>query len=75
MKLTLDDIAVLDCPVLTPDQAAPAIGMKPDTLRNVAKTEDGRKGLGFRVVVYGNEVRIPRIPFLAYFGKEVAPNA
>lgn len=62
--MTLDEIKGCDSPVLTPAQAASAIGMDPNTLRWQAQRYPEK--LGFPVIVAKSRVKIPRIPFLQY---------
>ena len=46
------------------EDAAKAIGVAPQKLREQAKDEPEK--LGFNVIVVGTSIRIPRIPFLNY---------
>ena len=47
---------------LLSEDAAKAIGVAPQNLREQAKDEPEK--LGFNVIVVGTSIRIPRIPFL-----------
>ena len=49
---------------LLSEDAAKAIGVAPQKLREQAKDEPEK--LGFNVIVVGKSIRIPRIPFLNY---------
>lgn len=49
---------------LLSEDAAKAIGVAPQKLREQAKDEPEK--LGFNVIVVGTSIRIPRIPFLNY---------
>ena len=49
---------------LLSEDAAKAIGVAPQKLREQAK--DDPEKLGFNVIVVGTSIRIPRIPFLNY---------
>lgn len=49
---------------LLSEDAAKAIGVAPQKLREQAKDEPQK--LGFNVIVVGTSIRIPRIPFLNY---------
>lgn len=49
---------------LLSEDAAKAIGVAPQNLREQAKDEPEK--LGFNVIVVGTSIRIPRIPFLNY---------
>lgn len=65
---TLDDIARLDCSYLVPAQVAPVLGCSQYAINCAAKSEEGRKRLGFPTMMIGNRCKIPRIPFLAFMG-------
>lgn len=69
-KLTLKDIAQMDRAYLTPTQAAPVLGCDPYWISVMARTEEGRKAMGFPVVRMGTRTKIPRIPFLRIMGWE-----
>ena len=49
---------------LLSEDAAKAIGVAPQNLREQAKDEPEK--LGFNIIVVGTSIRIPRIPFLNY---------
>lgn len=62
--MTLKEIERMDKPVLTPAQVASAIGGDAHTIRVTARQRPDL--LGFPVIVVGNRVKIPRIPFLRF---------
>lgn len=64
----LESLAKIDSVVLTPKQAAPALGCTPYYINLMAKDEKKRSLLGFPVILVGKRVKIPRIPFLEYLG-------
>ena len=70
IKLTLAQVAVLDCSMLTPAQAAGVMGCSPYKINVASRTQEGREFLGFPVLRVGNRVKIPRIPFLRHMGWE-----
>ena len=49
---------------MTPVEAASVLGCDAHYLRIVARTNPA--GLGFKVIVYGHQTRIPRLPFIKY---------
>lgn len=65
---TLEDIAQLDSYYLVPAQVAPVLGCGQYAINCAAKSEEGRKRLGFPVTMIGSRCKIPRIPFLQYMG-------
>ena len=73
-SMTLEEIAGMDCPMLTPAQAAAVTGSSPYYIRVMAQTTEGRAGLGFPVMRVGRYTKIPRIPFLRFMGWEGAIN-
>ena len=70
IKLTLAQVAALDCSMLTPAQAAGVLGCAPYNINVASMTQEGREYLGFPVLRVGNRVKIPRIPFLRHMGWE-----
>lgn len=68
--MTLAQIAQMDKAYLTPTQAAPLLGCDPYWISLMARTEEGRRQLGFPVVRIGNRTKVLRIPFLRYMGWE-----
>ena len=55
-RLTLSDIAQMECPMLTPAQAAEVTGSSPYYISVMAQTTEGRAGLGFPVMREGGAV-------------------
>lgn len=72
--MTMAEIARMDKVFLTPMEVAPLLGCDPHWIRLMARTEDGRKAIGFPVVKLGTRVKVLRIPFLRYLGWEGAIN-
>ena len=68
--LTLESIALMDKPFLTPEEATDILGCQAQLIRKAATTIEGRQGMGFPVVRMGTHTKIPRIPFLRYMGWE-----
>lgn len=62
---------------ISPSQAAPFIPCSPYNINLAARDPVYRAQLGFPVIVIGNRVRIPRIPFLRFLGLDEvgSPNA
>lgn len=67
---TLSDLAKLDCMTITPEEAAKVLGCNANIIRVMARTIEGRQGLGFPVIRIGSDTRVVRIPFLRYLGWE-----
>lgn len=64
-----EDIRALigsDAVTISPQQASTVVGSDPQLIRYQAKHNPQR--LGFPVIVTGNRVKIPRIPFLRFMG-------
>ena len=70
MKMTLEALCACTAPTLTPAQVADVLGCDPHWIRVAAK--DAPELLQFPVLRVGNRVKIPRIPFLRFMGKEVS---
>lgn len=68
--MTMAEIAQMDKAYLTPAQAAPLLGCNPYWINLMARTEEGRRAMGFPVVKSGCRVKVLRIPFLRYLGWE-----
>lgn len=68
--LDLGDLAMMDKPLLTPEEACVILGCQPQALRKMAATAEGRQGLCFPVCRIGTRTTIPRIPFLRAMGWE-----
>lgn len=62
--MTIDDIIQTDQVFLKPTDIAPILHCDPQQLRMAAHREPWK--LGFKVVVIGRRVRIPREAFLQY---------
>ncbi len=67
--MTLIEIEALPNEILTPAQAASALSMNQDTLRQTAFACPER--LGFPVIVTGRYVRIPKQAFLRFMRGEL----
>lgn len=63
---TLEDIAAMDKNTITPDVASDILECNPQWIRIAARTAPER--LGFPVICLGSRVKIPRVPFLRYWG-------
>lgn len=50
------------------EDAAAVMGIKPQKLRDNARTQEGREALGFPVSVAGRSILIPKLPFLRFWG-------
>ena len=70
--MTMAEIARMDKAYLTPTEAAPLLGCSPYWINLMARTEEGRRAMGFPVVKLGTRVKVLRIPFLRYLGWEGA---
>ena len=64
--MTIDDIKAMPDTMLTPSVAAQIIGCDPQKIRLYARDARWRDALGFPVIVIGNRVKIPRLPFIRY---------
>ncbi|MBO5969520.1 MAG: hypothetical protein J6S14_13585 [Clostridia bacterium] len=68
--MTLADIEKMTCEVLTAEQIAPILQADPHGIR--LQAHDNPERLGFRVIVMGSRVKIPRLAFLQFMkGEEV----
>lgn len=67
--MTLDEIRASDKAVLTPADVAEVLGSDPQDLRIQARLAPER--LGFPIIVIKTRLKIPRVPFLRYFGVDV----
>lgn len=63
-QLSIADLERMDNPIITAAQAAPFVSMDPNTIRRQARRDPTR--LGFQVIVAGNRVKIPRLPFIQF---------
>lgn len=68
--MTMGQVAKMDKVYLTPAEAAPLLGCDPYWISLMARTEEGRKALGFPVVRIKSRTKVLRIPFLRYLGWE-----
>lgn len=68
--MTMAEVARMDKVFLTPTEAAPLLGCDPYWISLMAKTEEGRRALGFPVVRISSRTKVLRIPFLRYLGWE-----
>ena len=64
--MTLNEIRQSDKLWLLPDDIAEVLECNPQAIRDQAQKDQLK--LGFPVVVVGTRTRIPRIPFLEFFG-------
>ena len=64
--MTFDDLLRMTTPVITGTQAAQAMGMDPTRLIGYAREQP--ELLQFPFQLSGNRVKIPRIPFLKFWG-------
>lgn len=67
-RLTLEQIEGMAVEVLTPAQVSGVLHLDQDTIRGQARVCP--ELLGFPVVVAGNRVKIPRLPFLRFMRGE-----
>lgn len=67
---TLDEIEALPTEVLTCADIAPVLGANADTIRQQAR--EMPELLGFRVIVAGNRVKIPKRAFIRFMKGEDA---
>ena len=65
--MTLAEIKQSPAMWLTAAQIAEVLESDPDVIRQQAQADPTK--LGFPVVVLGTRVKIPRRPFLAFFGE------
>ena len=66
LRMTIEELLQSDQAYLTPTDIAPILHCDAQCIRAQAQENSGK--LGFRVIVIGKRVRIPRIPFLQYLG-------
>jgi hypothetical protein len=65
---SLEEAAKLTEEFLIPAQVAALLGCDQYQINLAARSEQGRRNLGFPVIKIGNRVKIPRRPFLKYMG-------
>ena len=63
-----DELLNMNSATISPSQAAPMIPCNPYSINLAARDPRYRSELGFPVILIGNRVRIPRIPFLKFLG-------
>ena len=68
--MTLEELKNSRAAFVTCQDVGPIIQVDPHTLHMQALDEKWKAKLGFPVNVFGNRVRIPRIPFLKYIGED-----
>ncbi len=64
----LEELAKEPKYTLTPENVAGILGIHPQRLRELARTNP--EGLGFPVIVAGRTTLIPKVPFLRFMGYE-----
>lgn len=64
--MTIQELAQDTRSVVFAADISEILHLSPQSIREAARTPQGRKELGFPVIVCGNQVRIPRISFLQY---------
>lgn len=62
--MTLEELEALETEILTCQQVAPILKANPATIHHQAM--ECPEKLGFRVIVMGKMVKIPRLPFIAF---------
>jgi hypothetical protein len=65
-RTTFDDILAMNTPVITGTQAAQAMGM--DTTRLLGYAREKPELIKFPFQLSGNRMKIPRVPFLKFWG-------
>ena len=65
-RVTFDDLLMMNTPVITGTQAAQAMGMDPTRLLGYAREKP--ELIKFPYQLSGNRMKIPRIPFLKFWG-------
>lgn len=66
MRTTFDDLLKMNTPVITGTQAAQAMGM--DTTRLIGYARERPELVRFPFQLSGNRMKIPRVPFLRFWG-------
>ena len=71
-RITFSDLMQLDTPDITGTQAAQAMGMSPTRLLEYAREDltrlPGEKRIPFPCILSGNSLKVPRVPFLEFWG-------
>ena len=65
-RVTFDDLLKMNTPVITGTQAAQAMGM--DTTRLLGYARERPELVRFPFQLSGNRMKIPRVPFLRFWG-------
>ena len=65
-RVTFDDLLKMNTPVITGTQAAQAMGM--DTTRLIGYARERPELVRFPFQLSGNRMKIPRVPFLRFWG-------
>ena len=65
-RITFEDILRMESPVITGTQAAQAMGMSPTRLIGYAREKPDL--IQFDYQISGNRMKIPRVPFLRFWG-------
>ena len=68
-KKTMQDLVTSDKEFFTVNDVCGVLGSDPQTIRICARQRP--ELLGFRTIVMGSRVKIPRIPFLRFMGVDV----
>lgn len=72
MSAALDELKSLSSDYITPKQAASVLGGDPQFIRASVKAD--RDYYGFRAIVHGDTVRLPRVPFIKMFEPDWIPD-
>ena len=67
--MTIEEIKSSTKEVLTPADIADVLNADPQDIRVAARTAPEK--LGFPVIVIKSRIKVPRVPFLKYFGINV----
>lgn len=67
--MTLDEIRNSTKEVLTPADIAEVLGADPQDIRVQARTAPEK--LGFPVIVVKSRIKVPKVPFLKFFGADI----
>lgn len=67
--MTISELELSDRIFVTARDVDDIIGCSAENIRSQAQDDPSK--LGFPVVVIGNRLRIPRIPFLRFIGEDV----
>jgi len=65
-RITFSDLLLMNTPVITATQAAQAMGMNPTRL--IGYANERPELIQFPFQVSGNHMKIPRVPFLKFWG-------